>query len=215
MKRNSAVQNPIKATLLLLAGGRGVRMGGSKLYLEIDGTLLIERILCETAPIFMETILLVSRGGKAEAVEKLGLILNKYNVRIVEDSKEATGPLEGLCAGLENMTQSWGFLVGCDMPSVQENLARFMSTFCTKGTDVIAGELNGYIEPLHAFYSKNCTAAVQKSLKNKQHKMKFFYRDVNLIAIKKELLQTQGDVKKSFFNLNYPKDLIQMKKMVL
>lgn len=213
MKQNLAKHGKIKATLLLLAGGRGVRMGGNKLYLEIDGTLLIERILCITTPIFMETILLVSRGEKSQLSNKLRIILDKYNVNIIEDEKKAVGPLEGLRVGLENMTQQWGFLMGCDMPTAQENIIRFMSTYCTEETDLIAAERKGYIEPLHAFYSKKCLEAIQKSLKNKNHKMKFFYRDIKLILLKEELLQTQGDIKKSFLNLNYPEDLVQIRKL--
>lgn len=213
MKDSLRHQRKIKATLLLLAGGRGVRMGENKLYLEINGTPLIERILCALAPIFMETILLVSQGEKKKAREKLGNILDKYEVSVLEDEEEAFGPLEGLRVGLNNMTQKWGFLMGCDMPTAQENIIRYMSIYCAEETDVVAAERNGYIEPLHGFYSKNCLAAVQKSLKNKSQKIQLLYEDITLILLKKEQLQMYGNVKKSFFNINYPEDLLQMRKM--
>ena len=215
MKSNVLDQHQIDATLLLLGGGKGVRMSGNKLYLEIDGAPLIEQIMCELAPIFKETLLLVARGEKEPVTEKLGSLLFEHAVQVVEDERIAIGPLEGLRSGLEKMSQNWGFLVRCDMPSVQKNLVFFMSSFRAEGVDVIAAERSGYIEPLHAFYSKSSLPSIKKSISNRQKKIKFFYRDINLFLIKEELLKLHGNVEKSFFNLNYPADVLQMKKMAL
>ena len=84
----------IGGSLLLLAGGLGSRMWGkNKLYLELGGAPLLGQILTRLSPLFDETLLLAAKGGAREARERLGPLLNRWNVRITEDRAEGRGPL--------------------------------------------------------------------------------------------------------------------------
>ena len=129
----------IGSSLLLLAGGLGSRMWGkNKLYLELSGAPLLGHILARLAPLFDETLLLAAQGGAREARERLGPLLDRWDVRVTEDRAAGRGPLEGLCRGLAEMNGEWGFLLGCDMPGVGEAVLRGMASLRAEETDIVA-----------------------------------------------------------------------------
>lgn len=199
----------LHASLLLLAGGQGSRMGGrNKLYLEVEGSLLIEKTLRETSPIFSETLLLVACGESESVRRNFASLIERYNVTIVEDRTRGVGPLEGLCRGLSHMKEEWGFLLGCDMPTPQEDTIRGLSAFCAQNSDAVVAELHGYLEPLHAFYRKSCVVAVARAIERSDRKIKQFYKYIRLTAVKEEALT--GDYARSFLNLNTPHDIETM-----
>lgn len=204
-----ATKRRLHASLLLLAGGRGSRMGGrNKLYLEVEGSLLIERTLRATAPLFSETLLLVAPGESVRVRSCFASLIERYNISLIEDRAPCRGPLEGLYMGLSYMKEEWAFLLGCDMPTPQGESVACMSGFCGDETDAVVAELNGYIEPLHAFYRKKCAAAVGRAIERGDRKIKHFYNDVRLTVVKEEVLPVGCE--DSFFNLNTPRDIKTM-----
>lgn len=203
----------LHASLLLLAGGKGLRMGGkNKLYLELEGSLLIERTLRSLSPLFDETILLVAPGESGKICTTFAPLIEKWRLRLVEDSIPGRGPLEGLMRGLTEMNSDWGFLLGCDMPSVNSAVVNGMYDFCSDDADAVTAELHGFIEPLHAFYRRSCCDSIQKALSLGDRKIKSIYKEINLLVLKEELLRSYGNCEESFFNLNSPGDIDKMKK---
>lgn len=202
----------LHASLLLLAGGQGSRMGGrNKLYLELEGSLLIEGTLELVAPLFKEVILLVAPGESSKAKEALSPLISKWEIAVVEDRIQARGPLEGLYNGLRHMKEEWGFLLGCDMPSPDPDVIKGMSIFCCADNDAVVAERQGFLEPLHAFYRKSCIGAVSDAMERGDRKIKQFYSDVRLTVINEKKLKEFGDHESSFFNLNTPHDVEKMK----
>ncbi len=209
---STAQKERLHASLLLLAGGQGSRMGGrNKLYLELEGSLLIEGTLELVAPLFKEVILLVAPGESTKAKKALSPLVNKWAITIAEDRVQARGPLEGLYNGLCHMNEEWGFLLGCDMPSPDPNVIKGMNIFCSINNDAVVAERQGFLEPLHAFYRKNCIGAVSDAILRGDRKIKQFYNDVRLTVINEIKLKEFGDEGSSFFNLNTPHDVEKMK----
>jgi len=201
----------INASLLLLAGGQGSRMGGkNKLYLEIGGVLLLERILTRISFLFHEIVLLVGPGEVRAAEKYLAGLINKWGIILIEDRHYGHGPLEGLYRGLTCMKEEWGFLLGCDMPVPQEKVIRAMYNFCSCYTDAVAAEIGGYIEPLHAFYRRSCKMPVDAALAREDRKIKQFYDDIRLTIVKEDILREYKNYSDSFFNLNTPHDLAKI-----
>ncbi|NLD05342.1 MAG: molybdenum cofactor guanylyltransferase [Synergistaceae bacterium] len=209
---STAHKERLHASLLLLAGGQGSRMGGrNKLYLELEGSLLIEGTLEIVAPLFKEVILLVAPGESSRVKEALSPLVNKWNIAVVEDRVRAKGPLEGLYNGLRHMKEEWGFLLGCDMPSPDPDVIKGMSCFCSVNNDAVVAERKGFLEPLHAFYRKSCICAVSDAMQRGDRRIKQFYSDIRLTVINEKKLQKFGDEGRSFFNLNTPHDVEKMK----
>lgn len=209
---NAAQKERLHASLLLLAGGQGSRMGGrNKLYLEFEGSLLIEGTLEVVAPLFSETILLVAPGESENIKKHFSSMVRKWEITIVEDRVRARGPLEGLYNGLYNMKEEWGFLLGCDMPTPDPGVIIGMNSFCTEHNDAVVAERLGYLEPLHAFYRKSCIDPVLDAMRRGDRKIKQFYSGVKLTVVYEEALKKFGDDRSSFFNLNTPHDVEKMK----
>lgn len=176
-------EKPIDASLLILAGGQGNRMGGeNKLYMKIGGSVLAEQIITKLSPIFKEIIVIVARGEKEQALSLLKSLSVK-DIRIEEDSVPGLGPLEGLRSGLASMEGEWGFFIGCDMPSIDKATVRLMHSQIIDESDALCAEKGGYIEPLHAFYRKTCLRHVLSAIKLGHRKTKSFYPYINLTVI--------------------------------
>lgn len=200
------------ASLLLLAGGRGSRMGGeNKLYLEFEGSLLLEKTLNAIAGLFSEVVLIVAKGDGAYVSKRLSHLLARWGVRVTEDRKSGIGPLEGLRAGLSVMKEEWGFLLGCDMPSPREDVINRMRRFCGQGTDAVVAEYGGYIEPLHAFYGRACASAAERAIARGDRKIKLFYDEVRLTIVSEGLFKNYRGYENSFLNLNTPRDIEKLR----
>ncbi len=209
---NAAQTKRLHASLLLLAGGRGSRMGGrNKLYLELEGSLLIERTLEKVAPLFREVIMLVAAGESPMVNDVLYSLIKKWDISVVEDRVPSRGPLEGLYNGLFRMKEEWGFLLGCDMPTPDPEVIIGMSCFCSINNDAVVAERLGFLEPLHAFYRRSCIGPVSDAIGRGDRKIKHFYGDIRLTVINENKLREFGDDESSFFNLNTPHDVEKMK----
>jgi len=210
---STANKERLHASLLLLAGGQGSRMGGrNKLYLELEGSLLIEDTLELVAPLFKEVILLVAPGESSKVKEALSPLISKWDIAVAEDRVQARGPLEGLYNGLHHMKEEWGFLLGCDMPSPDPDLIKGIELFFASiNNDAVVAERQGFLEPLHAFYRKSCIGAVSDAMQRGDRKIKQFYPDIRLTIINEKKLKEFGDDTSSFFNLNTPHDVEKMK----
>ena len=209
---STAHKERLHASLLLLAGGRGSRMGGrNKLYLELEGSLLIEGTLEIVAPLFREVIMLVAPGESPAVNEALSPLIKRWDISVVEDRVPSRGPLEGLYNGLSGMKEEWGFLLGCDMPTPDPEVIIGMSCFCSINNDAVVAERLGFLEPLHAFYRRSCIRPVSDAISRGDRKIKHFYRDIRLTVINGNKLKELGDDGSSFFNLNTPHDIEKMR----
>ncbi|MEE8443207.1 MAG: molybdenum cofactor guanylyltransferase, partial [Dehalococcoidia bacterium] len=140
---------------LVLAGGESKRVGSPKALLPLDGTTLIGTIIARLQPLFRK-VLVVARDNKT---------LADLGVEIVTDSHLERGPLVGLARGLSASDAPWCFVVGCDMPSLNQQVIRRM-TERLRGCDILAPELGGWLQPLHAFYSQGCLPYARDLLDN-------------------------------------------------
>ena len=160
-------QDKLPVSALILAGGKGKRAGGNKLFLSLDGAFLVEPLIEKMSFIFDE-VLLCAAHGESEAVHNAFQSLIKfYSVKITEDRSPERGPIEGLYTGLKAMVNKWGFLLGCDMPTPQEAVIRYMWSRTSGKSEeykITAARLDGHLMPLHAFYHRDCASCVHSSI---------------------------------------------------
>ena len=111
----SATRPPAAVTGLILAGGRGKRLGGiNKGLLRIDGQLLVQRVAQRLAP--QVDSLLVSANRNLDDYRALGF-------SVVNDGPFVdAGPLAGLRAGLQACATPWLLATPCDMPCLPQDL---------------------------------------------------------------------------------------------
>ncbi len=116
----------MKITGIILAGGKNLRMGKNKAFLEVNG----ERIIDRTKNLFLELfdeVLLVTNS----LPDYLGL-----NLRMVADLHPGKGALGGIYTGLFHASHSHAFVAACDMPFLNKDLIRHLIDL-SPGYDIV------------------------------------------------------------------------------
>ncbi len=142
---SSAAPPVLNADALVLAGGRSRRMGTPKASLPINGVAMIESVLRVVEPIFRRTLV----------VARPDIALPSLEAEVVFDQFPDRGPLAGLISGLQATTARWCFVTGCDMPFLDSEVIRLMAGQL-ESAEVVAVRVSGRVQPLHAFYRRDC-----------------------------------------------------------
>lgn len=182
-------------TALILAGGESRRMGQDKANLLLGEHTLLQRVTHIVQPLFDDIIVSV-RAPRADC-----------DLLQVSDNPLHSGPLAGLAAGLEQVKTSWVFAVACDMPFITAPLIECLAEF-REGVDAVVPIVQGYPQPMAAFYATHSLSALQtilggsgkQSLRALLDKLKVHYVDeAKMRAVDPEL--------QSFFDLDTPEDI--------
>ena len=114
---------PVTAiTGLVLAGGRGQRMGGADKGLQsLHGQPLAAHVLARLAP--QVGALAISANRHADAYAKLGAPWHAPVLADTDTLPDFPGPLAGLLAGLQASRTEWLLAVPCDSPWLPADLA--------------------------------------------------------------------------------------------
>lgn len=115
----SAVVDLPPCSVLLLAGGRGARMGGvDKGLVEFAGRPLIATLSERVQPLTDDLIISCNRNAESYAL---------WADRLVnDDSDDFPGPLAGIRAGLAAMRHDWLLVLPCDAPQIDDDLLSAM-----------------------------------------------------------------------------------------
>lgn len=189
-------------TAAILCGGKSSRMGFDKCEVKINGKLLIETIAEKLEQVF-ENILLISNDK-----DKFKNI--KY--KVVEDLIHNSGPMGGIYTALNYSSSKYTFIIACDMPVINLAYIKYMEGLlkehCYNG---VASYNNGYIEPLHAFYSKDMLLCIKSSLDKNNYKLLNVMNNCNMYYVKDEIVREYSKNMSIFTNLNYKSDLCFLK----
>jgi len=181
------------ATGVVVAGGWSKRMGRRKEAMEFGGVSLLEHVIARVGGMFSRVVVVAK---EPEQLPALG-------VEVVKDCREGSGPLAGICGGLEALETEYAFVCACDMPFVNAGVVRVLWGHAGEGEVVIPrGELG--LEPLHAFYSKRCLEPVKRALRAGKRRIVDFFHEVSVVEVGAEELSRVGDYEESFLNLNTP-----------
>lgn len=183
-------------TGIILSGGKSLRMGQDKPFLEIDGIPIIQRIYGSFEKLFREIIIVTNR---REAYSFL-------KAKIVSDLIEDRGALGGLYTGLFHSSTPFSFCVASDMPFLREPLIQFLIEQ-VDNHDVIVPRTADGLQPLHAIYSKNCLTQIRKMIDRGKFKIIDFYGRVETKVIEENQFIRLDPTKESFININTPEEL--------
>lgn len=188
---------------IILSGGLNSRIGLNKAFLEISGKKIIERTVLLFKEIFEETII----------VTKDPLAYEDLDVRITTDVKDITGSLMGVYSGLLSSNSEYNFIVACDMPLINEDVARYLINK-SKGYDAVVPFCQGGLQPLHAVYSKRCIKPLEDLINSGHMRITRLYEKVKTRKVKEEDLKKFDPDFKSFININTKEDLLNLKKII-
>lgn len=181
---------------ILLAGGKSSRFGSNKALATFLGRPLISHASALLSSLFQETLLITNT---PEAY-------NFLNWPMTGDIFPGAGPLAGIHAALNKVASPKIFVIGCDMPLVQESLVRLLCQE-SEGWDAVVPDLDKGLEPLCAVYSQTCLPLIEKNLQEGNRKLYRLFEQIRTKRIPPETLRQADPGLISFENINRLTDL--------
>lgn len=144
-------KNGMRIGAIILAGGRGERMGRPKESLPFAGDTLLGRAITAVTPC-AETVVVVARGAEQELPPLPAAVVR------LADETPGLGPLAGLTTGLRWLRDARGFgsgdaafVTACDQPFLDEPAVRWL--LAQLGADtLVMPRVAGFLQPLCAVY---------------------------------------------------------------
>jgi molybdopterin-guanine dinucleotide biosynthesis protein A len=187
---------------VISAGGVSSRYGSPKALAEVGGVRAVDRVLAalRTALDHDDVVAIVN---DPDLAERIGLPHRG-------DVLPNTGALAGVHTALlwSAERQSRGALVlGCDMPLIEPELLSHILAL-SGDADIVIPESTGPrgVEPLCAYYSTVCIAAIEAAVAAGNRRMIGFHGAVRVLRIPLSTVRQYGDPDRIFLNLNTPAD---------
>ena len=179
-------------TGVILAGGRGTRMGGlDKGLIPLLGKPLYQHIINRLKPQVNQIIINANRNQECYRESQLMVISDITN--------DFSGPLAGMQAALHQTKTEWLLFVPCDVPDFPTNLAAKM--FAEKGNSLACYACDNEREhPTFALLHRSLQKQLDQYLAKGDRKLMLFMQEVNAKSI---LFSSKTG---SFANLNTPED---------
>lgn len=187
-------------TAIVMAGGESQRMGRDKATLSLGEQTLLQRVVNSLQPLFAQVQVSVRQRRPDIALPQ---IVDRYaNV----------GPLAGLCAALEQAGTPWIFAVATDMPFVQPALVEYLAQR-RNGYQAVVPVVDGYPQPLAAFYSASCLEPIRKLLEGDgKRSLRAALERLAVCYVDESELRGSDPALRSFFDLDTPQDLAAAKQ---
>ncbi|MDY0202336.1 MAG: molybdenum cofactor guanylyltransferase [Bacteroidales bacterium] len=150
-----------KATAIILAGGKSLRMGEDKYLLPINGIPLIQHIINQLQGHFDELII---GANDPQRFAFTGL-------KVVPDLERDKGPLMGIYSCLLASSNDVNFITAGDIPEMNIMLIRSMISLASDYDIVVPVTENGYYEPLYAIYQKRMHKKAQQLLSSNSRRI--------------------------------------------
>lgn len=190
----------MKVTSIVLAGGKSLRFGRSKIVETILGKTIIEGVVDRLRPLSEQILIVTSR-------EQRPLIPAIDGTEVKTDVYPGKGPLGGIYTGLLAAHSDYSIAVAGDMPFLNRELLRHMLKLVS-GFDAVVPRLSdGRLESLHAIYARTCLPTMKMWLEQNQLEINAFIKMVRVRYIEQEECQRFDPQLLSFFNINYQSDL--------
>ncbi len=185
---------------IVLAGGKGLRLGHYKALVELDGENLVQRVVSKLSFLNSDIIIVLAEGQQPPQVT------GYPKLRIVTDAYPGKGPLVGIYSGLLSSESYYNLVVACDMPFLNQRLLGYMLQI-SAGYDVTIPRLGNMVEPLHAVYSKKCLEVIEKMIGEDSFKIDRLLGLVRVRYVETDKIDSFDPEHLSFFNINTEDDL--------
>jgi molybdopterin-guanine dinucleotide biosynthesis protein A len=194
-------------TSVVLAGGKGRRLGRVKALEKIGERSLIENIVDTLLPISQEVLVITSR-EQFDTIASVDL-----KARIIVDKCPGKAAFGGIYTGLMSASTLYCLVVACDMPFLNSALLCYLIEIAA-GFDIVVPRVGSKIEPLHAVYSRNCLDNIKRLLDENTLQMLRLFDLVKTRYVTQEEVDKLDPGRLSFFNINTLGDLFVAEKLM-
>ena len=186
---------PLKITALILAGGRGSRMGSVDKGLQLfAGKPMVAHVLERIAPQADEIIINANRSINEYAA---------FGHRVITDAIDGfAGPLAGLHAGLTQVTTPLIVTAPCDSPFLPMDLvARLLLAMEKEHADLAVAKTFDQVHPVFCLVKRDMEPHLRAFLETGQRKIDKWYATLNVVEVQFD------DQEAAFANINTEDEL--------
>lgn len=160
-------------TGIVLAGGKGIRLGRNKGMAELNGRHLVEYVF-ENLQQLAGEILISSNTDQCK----------QFGFPVIPDIYEAKGPMASIHACLSASSNEHNFVISVDTPFVSPEFIRFMIK--SRKNKLIAAPWYGkdHYEPLCAYYNKSCLPEMESFFEKGNYKLPDLFQAVPFQGIR-------------------------------
>ncbi|POG02291.1 molybdenum cofactor guanylyltransferase MobA [Pseudomonas putida] len=143
-------------SILILAGGRGQRMGGrDKGLVDWQGEPLIAHVHRVVRPLSDDLVISCNRNQAA---------YRPYADRLVGDAEaDFPGPLAGVIAGLRVARHGWVVVLACDAPLVDRELIEGLLRLAATGNSAAMVRQGGFWQPMFSVLPKRVLPVLEQA----------------------------------------------------
>ena len=189
------------ATLAILAGGKGKRLGGvPKGLITVGGKTVLERQL-DLLPSFAEGLVVA-----VDPAPYAALLAAHPEVRVVPDAIPGKGAPGGVHAALQAARTDWVVAIACDMPFVTAKVVGVLLAERAPDVDVVAFQAGGRLQPLLAAYRASLHPAWGRAL-SADPPLRLLLGKFRARFLPEERLRQVDPGLKALESLNEPRDL--------
>ncbi|MGB2818381.1 MAG: molybdenum cofactor guanylyltransferase MobA [Burkholderiaceae bacterium] len=180
-------------TGLVLAGGRGARMGGAdKGWVAYEGEPLVQHVLRRFAP--QVGAVLISANRNLEAYRALADVVTDGDQDRAPEP--FPGPLAGVLAGLQQAHGDWVSLAPCDAPALPLDLVARLGA-AIGSADVACPVADGRRQPVFALIRRSSAASLRSFLQDGGRAMQGWFETLHTVDV-------PFDAPDGFRNINEP-----------
>jgi molybdopterin-guanine dinucleotide biosynthesis protein A len=191
-------------TAFVLAGGKSLRMGEDKAFLQLGGRSLLKHALASAIAAANDVWI----AGSAEKFAAFG--------RVVEDVYPERGPLGGIHAALTKTVTDLNLIIAVDLPFVQADFLRYLVAQARETSAVVVvPKACGRLQPLCAVYRRGFADVAERSLRGGKNRIDSLFAEVRTRVIDQRELKQRGFPEEMFRNLNNREDWEQAKGRTL
>lgn len=184
----------------LVAGGRATRMGGvPKGLLRVSG----EPIAARSLRLFGELF------GAALVVANDPAPYAPLGAPVIPDLLPGKGAPGGVHAALSAANTPWVFTAACDMPFLSAAPIEWLAAQ-REGAPAVLVRWGGWLEPLHAFWSRECLPLLDAALRAGDPSLQELARVVGARVIEEAEWRRVDPEGRAFENANTPEDAVRL-----
>lgn len=192
----------MRITGVILAGGRGRRMGGvDKGLVELHGKPMVSHVIGRLEPQVAE--LFINANRETARYEALGLTV------IEDDVPGFAGPLAGLHKAMKLASHPYVLAVPCDSPILPAKLAqRFINAMIERDADIVIAKAGAQVHPVFCLCRTSLLPSLESYLQSGGRKVEDWQRKHDLVEV---VFDDQSD---AFYNVNTSEELAHLAAVV-
>jgi len=193
-------------TVIVLAGGKSLRLGRNKAVEQFGDKPLIQHVIDTVSHIDKDILVVTASHEQLPSLAPdIKIVVDCYN--------PGSAAIIGLYTGLKEASSPRSLVVACDMPYLNVELLRYIIKE-SEGFDATMPRIKHFIEPLHAVYSKNCLEPLLAQIESGDLKIFPIVTKVDVRFIEEEELNRFDPQHLSFLNVNYEHDLKKARELM-